>query len=50
MMRNAEFIVRNSVFMVCITLFTPHILGVTPRDTAENNQCIILPVDGYMMH
>ena len=50
MVRNAEFIVRNSVFMVCITLFTPRILGFTPRNTAENNQCIILHVDGYMMH
>lgn len=50
MVRNAECMVRNSVFMVCITLFTPRILGVTPRNTAENNQCIILPVDGYMMH
>lgn len=50
MVRNAEFIVRNSVFMVCITLFTPRILGFTPRNTAENNQCIILLVDGYMMH
>ena len=42
--------VRNSVFMVCITFITPHILGFTPRNTAENYQCIILPVDGYMMH
>lgn len=42
--------VRNSVFMACITLFTPRNLGFTPRNTAENNQCIILPVDGYMMH
>lgn len=50
MVRNAEFIVRNSVFMVCITLFTPRNHGFTPRNTTENNQCIILPVDGYMMH
>ena len=50
MVRNAECMVRNSVFMVCITLFTPRILGFTHRNTAESNQCIILPVDGYMMH
>lgn len=50
MVRNAECMVRNADFMVCITLFTPRILGFTPRNTAENNQCIILPVDGYMMH
>lgn len=50
MVRNAEFMVRNDVFTVCNTLFTPRILGFTPRNTAENNQCIILPVDGYMMH
>ena len=49
--------VRNAVFMVCITFitprilgFTPRILGFTPRNSAENNQCIILPLDGYMMH
>lgn len=49
--------VRNSVLMVYITFitprnlgFTPRNLGFTPRNTAENNQCIILPVDGYMMH
>ena len=43
--------------MVCITFITPRILGFTPRNlgftprnTAENNQCIILHVDGYMMH
>lgn len=49
--------VRNAVFMACITFitprnhgFTPRILGFTPRNTAENNQCIILHVDGYMMH
>lgn len=36
--------------MVCITFITPRILGFTPRNTAENNQCIILSVDGYMMH
>ena len=57
MVRNAECMVRNADFMVCITLFTPRnhgftlrILVFTPRNTAENNQCIILPVDGYMMH
>lgn len=50
MVRNAECMVRNSVFMVCITLFTTRILGVTLRNMAENNQCIILPMDGYMMH
>lgn len=50
MVRNAECMVRNDVFMVCITLFTPRILVFTPRNTAENNQCIILPMDGYMMH
>lgn len=50
MMRNAELMVRNAVFMVCITLFTPRILVFTPRNRAGNNQCIILPVDGYMMH
>lgn len=50
MVRNAECMVRNAVFMACITLFTPRILGFTPRNTAENNLCIILPVDGYMMH
>lgn len=42
--------VRNAVFMACITFIAPRILGVTPRNTAENNQCIILPMDGYMMH
>ena len=56
--------VRNAVFIACITFITPRILGFTPRilgftprihgftprNTAENNQCIILPVDGYMMH
>lgn len=42
--------VRNSVLMVCITFITTRIHGFTPRNTAENNQCIILPVDGYMMH
>ena len=42
--------VRNAVFMVSITLITPRNLGFTPRNTAENNQCIILHVDGYMMH
>lgn len=48
---------RNGVFMVCITFitprnlgFTPRIHGFTPRNSAENNQCIILHVDGYMMH
>lgn len=41
---------RNGVFMVCITFITPRNHGFTPRNTAENNQCIILPVDGYMMH
>ena len=57
MVRNAECMARNGVFMVCITLitprnlgFTPRIHGFTPRNTAENNQCIILHVDGYMMH
>lgn len=50
MVRNAEFMVRKAVFMACITYITPRILGVTPRNTAENNQCIILPMDGYMMH
>lgn len=50
MVRNAECMVRNTVFMVCITYITPQILGFTPRNMAENNQCIILPVDGYMMH
>lgn len=50
MMRNAECMVRNAVFMVCITLFMPRIFGFTPRNTAGNNQCIILPMDGYMMH
>ena len=50
MVRNAEFMVRNSVFMACNTLFTTRIHGFTPRNMAENNQCIILPVDGYMMH
>lgn len=50
MVRNGECMARNAVFMACITLFTPRILGFTPRNTAENNQCIILPVDGYMMH
>ena len=50
MVRNAECMVRNAVFMVCITFITPRILGFTPRNTAEKNQCIILPVDGYMMH
>lgn len=50
MVGNTECMVRNDVFMVCITLFTPRILGFTPRNMAENNQCIILPVDGYMMH
>mgnify|MGYP004527694681 CR=1 FL=1 len=42
--------VRNAVFMVCITFVTPRILGFTLRNMAENNQCIILPMDGYMMH
>lgn len=50
MVRNAECMVRNAVFMVCITFITPRILGFTPRNTVENNQCIILSVDGYMMH
>lgn len=50
MVRNAECMVRNAVFMVCITYITPRILGFTPRNMAENNQCIILPIDGYMMH
>lgn len=50
MVRNAECMVRNAVFMVCITFITPRILGFTPRNTAENNQCIILRMDGYMMH
>lgn len=50
MVRNTEYMVRNGVFMVCNTLFTTRILGFTPRNTAENNQCIILPMDGYMMH
>lgn len=50
MVRNAECMVRNGVIMACITLFTPRILGFTPRNMAENNQCIILLVDGYMMH
>lgn len=50
MVRNTECMVRNAVFMVCITLFMPRIFGFTPRNTAENNQCIILPMDGYMMH
>lgn len=50
MVRNAECMVRNSFFMACITFITPRILGFTPRNMAENNQCIILPVDGYMMH
>lgn len=50
MVRNAECMVRNTVFMVCITFITPRILGFRPRNSAENNQCIILPVDGYMMH
>lgn len=50
MVRNAEFIVRNAVFMVCITYITPRILGFTPHIMTENNQCIILPMDGYMMH
>ena len=36
--------------MVCITFVTPRILGFTLRYMAENNQYIILPVDGYMMH
>ena len=50
MVRNAECMVRNAVFMVYITFITPRIHGFTPRNSAENNQCIILPVDGYMMH
>lgn len=50
MVRNDEFMVRNGDFMVCITYITPRILGFTPLNTAENNQCIILPMDGYMMH
>lgn len=50
MVRNAECMVQNAVFMVCITFITPRILGFAPRNSAENNQCIILPVDGYMMH
>lgn len=50
MMRNAECMVRNAECMACITFITPRILGFMPRNTAENNQCIILPVDGYMMH
>lgn len=50
MVRNDEFMVQNRDFMVCITYITPRILGYTPRNTAENNQCIILPMDGYMMH
>lgn len=50
MVRNAECMVRNAVFMVRITYITPRILGFTPRNTAGNNQCIILPMDGYMMH
>lgn len=50
MVRNDEFMVRNGDFMVCITLFTPRIFGFTPHNMAENNQCIILPMDGYMMH
>lgn len=32
--------------MVCITFITPRNHGFTPRNTAENNQCIILHVDG----
>lgn len=50
MVRNAECMVRNSVFMACITFITLRGHGFTPRNTAENNQCIILPMDGYMMH
>lgn len=50
MVRNAECMVRNSVFIACITYITPRILGFRTRITVENNQCIILPVDGYMMH
>lgn len=50
MVRNTDCMVRNSVFMACITYITPRILGFTPRNTAENNQCIILLMDGYMMH
>lgn len=50
MVRNAECMVRNTVFMVYITFIMPRILGFTPCNTAENNQCIILPMDGYMMH
>lgn len=50
MVQNAECMVRNTVFMVCITFITPRNHGFTPCNTAENNQCIILPVDGYMMH
>ena len=50
MVRNAECMVRNAVFMVCITFITPRNHDFTPRNTAENNQCIILHVDGYMMH
>lgn len=50
MVRNAECMARNSVLMVYITFITPRIHGFTPRNTAENNQCIILHVDGYMMH
>ena len=50
MVRNAECMVRNGVFMASITYITPRNHGFTPRNTAENNQCIILHVDGYMMH
>ena len=50
MVRNAECMVRNTVFMVYITFIMPRIPGFTPHNTAENNQCIILPMDGYMMH
>lgn len=50
MVRNAECMVRNAAFMVCITFITPRNHSFTPRNTAENNQCIILHVDGYMMH
>ena len=42
--------VRNSVLMVYITFITPRIHGFAPRNTAENNQCIILHVDVYIMN
>ena len=50
MVRNAECMARNAVFMACITFITPRNHGFTPRNSAENYQCIILHVDGYMMH